>query len=153
MADDPASSGRDQAGRFKPGASGNPSGPKPGYHHRTTKLAMDLLGKSARALINKAISMALNGDGLALRLCLDRIAPPPKPSRFVTVDLPLITSASDLVAASAAVVAAVAAGKIALEDAEVITRLIEAHVAALTAQDHEPRIIALERMARLRAAA
>ena len=31
----PADTGRDQAGRFRKGHSGNPRGPKPGYRHKS----------------------------------------------------------------------------------------------------------------------
>jgi hypothetical protein len=41
-------------------------------------MAMEaLLDGEAEALTRKAIEMALDGDGPAMRLCLDRLCPPP----------------------------------------------------------------------------
>src|SRR3712207_9112028 len=64
------------------------------------------LDGEADALARKAIELALDGDTVALRLCLERIAPARKerPSPFT---LPELKSAADAVTASAALVQAV----------------------------------------------
>lgn len=63
-------------GRFQPGQSGNPAGRVKSTRTRAT-LAMDaLLEGEAEALTRKAIEMVLDGDGPAMRLCLDRLCPP-----------------------------------------------------------------------------
>ena len=82
----------EQRGRpFKPGQSGNPHGRPQGSRHRTT-LAMDaLLDGEAEALTRKAIQMALGGDTVAMRLCLDRLSPARK-DRPVALALPPITT-------------------------------------------------------------
>jgi hypothetical protein len=64
----------------------------------------------AETITRKAIELAKEGDLTALRLCLDRIAPPRK-DRPVLFELPPITSAADAVQASGALVAAVAEGE------------------------------------------
>ena len=51
----------------------------------------------------KAIDMAMNGDVVALRLCLERAAPVRK-GRPVVVDLPPIETAKDVVGAVGAIV-------------------------------------------------
>jgi hypothetical protein len=53
----------------------------------------------------------LDGDGPAMRLCLDRLCPPRR-DRHVPFALPPITSAADAVKASAAFMAAVADGEL-----------------------------------------
>src|SRR5436190_21458026 len=53
---------------------GNPGKPK-GARHRTTLAVEALLDGEAEGLTRKAIKMALAGDTVALRLCMDRIAP------------------------------------------------------------------------------
>jgi hypothetical protein len=55
-----------------------------------------LLKANARELIEKAIEMAKNGDGPALRLCIDRLAPARK-DRPVWFDLPKMNEARDAV--------------------------------------------------------
>lgn len=64
--------GRNADGRF---GSGNPAKPR-GTRHKATQAVLALLEGEATALTRKAVEMALQGDGVALRLCLDRIAPP-----------------------------------------------------------------------------
>jgi len=64
---------RDGRGRFRKGKSGNPAGRPPGSVNRSTRAAIQLLDGEAEALTRKAIELALAGDPMALRLCLDRI--------------------------------------------------------------------------------
>jgi hypothetical protein len=66
-----------------------------------------LLDGEAEALTHKAVELALKGDTVALRLCLERLLPPRK-SRRVTFELPTIQMAADLLPAFAAVVSAMA---------------------------------------------
>jgi hypothetical protein len=75
---------RNNAGRTRgrPFAPGNPGKPK-GARHKATLAVDALLDGEADAITRKAIEMAKEGDTVALRLCLDRIAPARKdrPSR------------------------------------------------------------------------
>jgi len=95
--------------KFSKGQSGNPRGKPKGCRNITTILFDELLKANARELIEKAIEMAKNGDGPALRLCIDRLAPARK-DRPVWFELPKMQEAKDAVNASAAIVAAVAGG-------------------------------------------
>jgi hypothetical protein len=102
-----------------------------------------LLDGEAEALARKAIEMALEGDGLALRLCLDRLLPAVR-ERPVTVELPPLTGPQDAVAASAALLAAVAAGEIAPGEAREVGRLLELHLRAVEVHEIDARLAALE---------
>ena len=93
--------------KFSKGQSGNPSGKPKGCRNATTILFDELLKDNAKELIEKAIEMAKGGDGPALRLCIERLAPARK-DRPVWFDLPEMKGAKDAVKASAAIVAAVA---------------------------------------------
>src|SRR5271166_5794025 len=64
-----------QRGGFKPGQSGNPAGKPKGARNKTTLAVEALLDGEAEALTRKAIEKALEGDSVALRLCLERIIP------------------------------------------------------------------------------
>jgi hypothetical protein len=55
---------------------------------------LDLLGVSAHKLTTKALEMAMTGDTTALRLCIERIAPPMGDAP-VTFTLPSMTTAAD----------------------------------------------------------
>lgn len=63
---------------FKPGKSGNPKGRPKGIPDKRTvwRQALEPHGK---ALMAKAVDLALAGDASALKLCLDRLAPPIRP--------------------------------------------------------------------------
>ena len=93
-AGEPVSTGRLQDGRFRPGVSGNPAGRLRGTKNRATKAAEELLEGEAEALTRKAVELALAGDTVALRLCLERLLPPRK-SRRVT--LTGLSSSFDLI--------------------------------------------------------
>ena len=96
-----------ETGKF---AEGNPGKPK-GARHKYTLAIQALLDGEAEALGRKAVELALEGDTTALRLCLERIAPPRKdvPIQF---DLPAMTNATEASVAAQAVLQAVSEGDI-----------------------------------------
>lgn len=144
MASAPENAGAKQAkGQFKRGQSGNPAGKPVGARHTTTRAVEALLNGEAEALTRKAVEMALGGDGPALRLCLDRIAPPRKDSP-VSFALPPIVTAGDTVQASASLLAAVAGGEVTPDEAGRVMALLTAHKSLVEAGDLEARIVALE---------
>ena len=63
---------------WKPGQSGNPTGRPKGARNKATLAAEALLDGEAEQITRKAIEKAKAGDMVAIRLCLDRIAPPEK---------------------------------------------------------------------------
>jgi hypothetical protein len=63
---------------FRPGQSGNPAGRPKGARNRTTLAAEAILEGEAEALTRKAIELALAGDVIALKLCLERLMRPRK---------------------------------------------------------------------------
>lgn len=128
--------------RGKPFEPGNPGKPR-GARHKTTLAIEALLEGEHEALTRKAIEMALAGDGPALRLCLDRLAPPRKDGP-VTFDLPAVKSAEDAVEASAQLLAAVAGGDVTPGEAGRVMALLTAHRAILETSDLAQRITALE---------
>lgn len=145
MSDNPKNTGRKTDGTF---AEGNALGGKPkGARHRTTLAIEALLEGQHEALTQKAVSMALAGDTVALRLCLDRIAPPRKDAP-ISIALPAVRSATDAVEASASVLAAVAEGEISPDEAGRVMALLTAHKSIVEAGDLEARIAVLEAKAR-----
>ena len=125
-----ANTAGNQRGRpFIKGQSGNPAGKPKGARHRATLAAEALLDGEAEALTRKAIELALAGDPIALRLCLDRILPPrrERPLRFV---LPELRSVADASSAMAAILAAVASGDTCLAEAGELAKLVDAFIRA-----------------------
>lgn len=131
---------------FKPGKSGNPAGKPKGARHKTTLAIEALLDGEAEVLTRKAIELAKGGDMQALRLCMDRLAPPRK-DRSIAFEMPSIDTVDDLPAATRAVMDAVSVGDITPSEAAELGKLVDAHVRAIEVSDINKRLEALERTA------
>jgi hypothetical protein len=146
MADEPVNNGdqrRDQLGRFGPGNGGR----RVGSVGKATRLAQALLDDEGEALVRKAVELAKAGDTVCLKLLIERILPLAKPSRFVLIDLPAITTPGDLMRAASMIVERVAAGELDLDSVRPLVDLVEAAAQAAHAHDLDQRISALERYA------
>ena len=131
--------GRSADGTFATGNAGRPKGAR----NRTTMAVLELLEGQAEALTQRAVEMALGGDGVALRLCLERLAPPRKDAP-VKFSLPQMTSARDAAEAAAAVLHAVAEGDLTPGEGAQVMGLIDAWRRALVASEMDARVAALE---------
>jgi hypothetical protein len=132
--------------RGKPFALGNPGKPK-GTRSRVTMAVEALLQGQHEALTQAAIEKALEGDTVALRLCLDRIAPARRDTP-ISFDLPAIKSAADTVAASSALLAAVAAGEVTPDEGGRVMALLSAHKSIVETGDIELRLRVVEEQQR-----
>ena len=130
--------------RGRPFPPGNPGRPK-GARHKATQAIQALLDGEGEALTRKAIELALAGDATALRLCLDRILPALRERPIGRASAAV--GSQDAVAASAALLAAVAAGEIAPGEAREVGRLLELHLKAVAQHELGVRMAALEAMA------
>jgi hypothetical protein len=74
---------------------------------------------------------------------MDRVAPPRK-SRLIQIDLPDVADARGVALAQAAVVAAVAGGEIAPDEAMALSGLLEGRRRALETEELEVRVRRLE---------
>jgi hypothetical protein len=128
--------------RGKPFGPGNPGKPK-GARHRSTIVAEALLDGQAHGLTQKAIDMALAGDTVALRLCLERLVPPRK-ERPLAIALPAIAGAQDHPAVLSSIFAAVASGDLTAGEAQQLSAVLEQHRRAVETADLALRIEALE---------
>jgi len=95
------------------------------------------------ALTRKAVSLALDGDPSAMRLCFDRIIAPRR-ARPVHLDLPPIADPADITAAMAAVTAAVVGGVITPAEGAEVAKVVDTYVRAIEASDFDRRLKALE---------
>lgn len=133
-----------QRGRpFEKGRSGNQEGRPAGTLNKATRAAQALLDGEAEALTRKAVEMALAGNPVALRLCLERLVPPRK-ERPVDVNLPAVGSVADLAQVTAALIDAAARGELTPGEAQALGGLVEAHRKAMETVELERRICALE---------
>lgn len=131
--------GRNTDGTFTKGNSGKPRGAR----HKATQAALALIDGEGEALTRKAIEMALAGDSVALRLCLERLAPPRKdaPVRF---DLPTMEGAESAASAMGAILASVSIGDLTPSEAGALAGIVEGYRKTLELTELEARIKALE---------
>lgn len=104
---------------------------------------MELLDGQAEAISQKAVELALQGDTVALRLCLERLAPPRKDAP-VQFPLPRMTTARDAAEAAGAVLEAVAEGDLTPGEGAQIMALVDSYRRTLEVTELEARLTALE---------
>ena len=134
--------GRNTDGTFSSGNSGRPKGTR----NLKTVAIESLLEGQAKALTQTAISKALEGDSVALRLCMDRIMPAPKDKR-IRVQLPSISSPRDLLKAASDVMISVQSGELTPLEGEKVMALLERCQKLFVSVDLVERIEALEQKA------
>jgi hypothetical protein len=131
--------GRNTAGQFTSGNSGRPKGAR----NKKTLAIESLLEGQAEALTQTAISKALDGDSMALRLCMERIAPAPK-DNTVSFALPQINNALDASQAAGSVLQAVSQGNLTPIEAARVMGLIDSYRRTLELTEIEQRLQLLE---------
>jgi hypothetical protein len=129
---------------FEKGESGNPAGRPRGSRNRTALLMENLLSYEAEAIGRKAVEMAIKGDMAAIRLCMDRLAPPRK-EEPIAFELPPLEKPADSVAAAATLVAAVAEGELTPSEAAQLAKVIEVYVRAIETKIFDERLASLEK--------
>jgi len=128
---------------WKPGQSGNPAGRPKGARNKATLAAEALLDGEAEEITRKAIEKAKAGDMVAIRLCLDRIAPPRK-DRPIEFTLPEMKKASDAAESSSAIIEAASSGELTPSEASELLKIVESYARTLQASDFEDRLERLE---------
>jgi len=131
--------GRNTDGTFATGNAGRPKGAR----HKATQAVLALLEGEAEALSRKAVDLALAGDSVALRLCLDRLAPPRKDSP-VQFALPSMVTAHDAAQAAGAVLEAVSVGDLTPTEGAQVMALVDSYRRTLEVTELEARMAALE---------
>lgn len=135
----PRKYGRNTDGTFGKGNAGRPRGSR----NKTTRAMESLLHGEGEALTRKAIDLALQGDTVALRLCLDRTLPARRDSPVV-FELPHLTDTRDIVQAMSAILNGVAIGDLTPSEASSLTGLVDSFRKAIELTELEARIDALE---------
>jgi hypothetical protein len=139
----PGNAGRNPDGTFAKGNAVNLAGKPKGTRHSATVLAEALIDGRAKELVDKAVEMALAGDPTAMRLVLDRLCPPRR-ERPVALAIPSIKSATDLIAAAAALTDATAAGDITPGEAASLSTLVGNVAKAIETVEIVARLAKLE---------
>src|SRR5262245_22940203 len=124
---------------------GGPGGPgRPAGSRNAATLALDKLAEGdAEAVLKQVMDAAKGGDMRAAEIVLARIWPVKK-GRPVSLRLPAIMTASDVVAAVGTVADAVAAGDITPDEGQAVASILEAKRKAIETVELESRVAALE---------
>lgn len=140
----PENTGKIQAGgKYKRGYSGNPNGKPRGARNKSTLAVEALLEGSLDKICKKVEEEALNGNMQAAKMILERFLPPRK-DRCIKIDLPPITTCSDVLNAVGFIVNAVGKGKITPSEGELLSRTIESYSKALESCQLEVRLKSIE---------
>ena len=131
--------GRNTAGHFSAGNSGRPRGSR----NKATLAIEGLLEGQAEALTQTGVTKALAGDSMALRLCMERIAPAPK-DQAVSFSLPNMKNVLDASEAAGSVLTAVSEGELTPIEATRVMSLIDSYRRTLELTAIEERLLALE---------
>ncbi len=129
--------------QFRKGKSGNPAGKTKGTRNKATIAAQALLEGEAEALTRKVVELALAGDTVALRLCLDRLMPSLKATApMIALPDPLPESLTDT---AMVFLRAAASGQIPPDTATSLIGALGAIVRVEEVETLKARLEALER--------
>ena len=128
---------------FPKGTSGNPAGKLPGTKHHATRMAELLMEGAAESVVQAVVTAAQGGDMTAARLVLERIAPVRR-GRPVSLPLPVVNTAADVLAALGVTIQAMGDGDITPDEAATIAGVLEVKRRAIETAELEIRIAALE---------
>jgi hypothetical protein len=132
--------------RGKPFKAGHPGGPgRPAGSRNAATLLLDKLAEGdAKAVLEKQIELAKAGDQQAAQLVLSR-AWPIRKGRPISLALPPIDTASDLVSALGTIANAVGEGALTPEEGAAFSAVLETKRRAIETSELEARIVALEK--------
>lgn len=131
--------------RGRPFQTGNTFGrgrPK-GSRNRETAPAKKLLEEYTPHLTRKLIALALEGNAQALRICMERIMPPPRDA-CVPISLPKIKSAEDVASAAEKVTRGMGKGVLSPSEGETIMNVLESQSRVIENAGTEKRVQKLE---------
>ncbi|EGG93309.1 hypothetical protein IMCC1989_1352 [gamma proteobacterium IMCC1989] len=138
---------RTDKGQFAKGHSGNKQGKPKGVRNKITLAAIELFHNNSEILIKKAIEKALEGDMVALKLCIDRLAPVIKEQPMTSIELPTLTNSTSVLKALATVTDKLCNGELLMSEAKAIYSLLAIYQKQLDISELQKRVDTLEQRA------
>jgi hypothetical protein len=102
-----------------------------------------LLDADAKAITEKCIKLAKDGDSTAMRLCMERLGPPRK-ERVVCFEMPPLEKPADCIPVLASIVRGVAEGELTPGEAAALSSIVDKYTRAVEMTDLADRIAKLE---------
>ena len=127
---------------FEPGNKFGKGRPK-GSRNKGKAEQQKILEEYAAPLMRKCVVLALKGDRTALRLCIDRVSPVRRDAP-VSIRMPRIRSAGDIVAAAQQVTRSMAKGMLSPGEGEKMMNVLESQSRVIDNAVTESRIEKLE---------
>jgi predicted DNA-binding protein (UPF0251 family) len=127
---------------FQPGNTIGRGRPK-GSRNKAKAPGQDLLDQYSEPVTRKCISMALQGDARALRICMERMSPA-RQDAFVQLSLPRIRTAQDVEKAAEKVTQAIRRGKITPLEGGKLMSILESRARIMENVEFESRLEKLE---------
>jgi hypothetical protein len=127
---------------FPPGNRANPAG-RPSGPGKLTATLRRLVGKEAKAVIEKIIEGAKNGNYQSQQLFM-RLLPSSRIAEAMSFPMPRLDTAADLPDAVKAVAAGLADGSLTPSEASAVTGVIEAFGRACVSASYEERLAEIE---------
>jgi hypothetical protein len=118
-------------------------GRPPGSRNQVASKSQAILEEHAEILMKKCIHMALEGDGPAMRLCVERLTPIRR-QRVLRFKMPRVGTMAEVDTASQAVVKGVALGKLTPSEGEAFAGMLEGRRKMIETEQFEVRLRALE---------
>lgn len=135
---------------FKKGESGNPDGRPFGSRNKTTLAALALIEDEGEKLTRKAVELALNGDLQALKLCMERLAPPAKERPLEAFILPQLTDQRSVLEALNAIANKLSLGELLPAEATSICKVLEQYRKHFETTELTERLETLEQALKVR---
>lgn len=129
-------------GQFVPGHSiTGPGRPRKGMSESEKVRA--LIEPHKADIINKLVELAKAGDPQSIKLCLERLAPAPRPEAEMVV-VPGLKEAGTMQEKATAILVAVADGNVSAEAGDKLLAMLDRYGRAVVLDEHERRLRAIE---------
>jgi hypothetical protein len=131
--------------RGKPFQPGNKygCGRPPGSRNQVASRSQTILEEHAEILMKKCLHMALEGDVMAMRLCVERLIPVRR-QRVVRFKMPSVGTMAEVDTASQAVVKGVSRGQLTPDEGKAFTGMLEGRRKIIETDQFVVRLEALE---------
>jgi len=135
---------------FRKGESGNPDGRPFGSRNKTTLAALALIEDEGEKITRKAVELALNGDLQALKLCMERLAPPAKERPIEAFNLPQLKDQRSVLEALDTIANKLSQGELLPAEATSICKVLEQYRKHFETTELTERLETLEQALKVR---